>query len=112
MDATPLYPEGYHPVLSELLPDASGVAPFIPRYAAPTPVKYYFTNFENAVYIPEHAPAEATGARSISENVPELVANWEGIYDPFKVDVFVLGKQLHNFSQVRRAPLSRYLCRK
>ena len=89
MDARSLHPRGFHPVLTPFSPDLKSEAERIPRFASPTPVKYYFIDFGISVHIPAGRPRLVLGEDGIDRQVPELSSTVP--YDPFKVDVFVLG---------------------
>ena len=91
MDATPLYPKGFHPVLTSQLPDISGFAPYLSRVRAP--VKYLFVDYDISVHIPQDIhPKLTTGCFGRDREVPEL--SWDVPYDPFKVDIFIIGNVL------------------
>lgn len=88
MDAFALYPHGFHPVWADSLPDLRGRARPWPRISAP--VKYYYVDFGISVHIPpEVQPKRALGGYGQDQEVPEL--SFTEPYDPFKVDVFILG---------------------
>ena len=88
MDATAMYPLGFHPVHDISLPDGHTRAPFLSRLEAP--VRYYFVDFGLAVSIPpEVYPKRALGAYGLDREAPELSFTKE--YDPFKLDIFILG---------------------
>lgn len=99
MDATPLYPRGFHPVQSDYLPDVSSRAPHLSR--AEAPVKYYFIDFGISVDIPVDVhPKLATGILGRDRDPPELSSDKP--YDPFKLDVFILGNVFRKeFREVR-----------
>ena len=84
-----MYPKGFHPVISTFLPDMSGAAKKIPRRDARPPVKYYFIDFGISSRIPSDGPKLVLGRDGIDREVPELSSTVP--YDPFKVDIFVLG---------------------
>ena len=88
MDSRPLYPQGFHPVFPRKLPDASGTAPVLPRSAAE--VKYYYADFGISSYIPPDSSERLVlGDFGRDRDVPELSTTVP--YDPFKVDVFIIG---------------------
>lgn len=87
MDASALYPKGFHPALPVLLPDRSDLAPSRSRLFAP--LRYYYADFGISVHIiPGQSPL-VTGGYGRDQEVPEL--SFTDRYDPFKVDVFILG---------------------
>lgn len=99
MDADPLYPLGFHPVKTFFLPDAVTPASPLPRHSAK--VKYYYIDFG----ISSHFPPDRRGDRLVlgregrDRDVPELSTVTP--YDPFKVDVFIIGNLLrHEFHDV------------
>ena len=93
MDASSLYPDGFHPVVLDWTTDALGMAKAFSRYTAPTPVKYYFVDFGiSSHFSPEDTERLVLGADGLDKTVPELSPAVP--YDPFKVDIFVLGNFL------------------
>ena len=100
MDADAMYPEGWHPIRLYFKPDRSGHAEHTSRTAAK--VKYYFIDFGISVYIPENLrPKLVTGIDGRDRDPPEL--SKEEPYDPFKLDVFIIGNMLRReFEQVMR----------
>ena len=89
MDPTALYPKGFHPESPLVLAnDLTTYAPVLPR--ASVPVTYYYVDFGiSTLFAPEDTNRLVTGRAGLDKGVPELsdvVA-----YDPFKVDVFILG---------------------
>ena len=89
MDASGLFPHGFHPTLLYLQPDARRRAQARSRLGAPKPVKYYYIDFGISVYSPSGAPKNVVGTDGIDSDVPELSATLP--YDAFKVDIFILG---------------------
>ena len=89
MDARSLFSNGSHPVSTSLTPDLGDSAHGIPRFASPEPLKYYFIDFGISIHIPSGQPRLILGEDGIDQDVPELSASTP--YDPFKVDVFILG---------------------
>ncbi|KAI0057009.1 hypothetical protein BV25DRAFT_1920542 [Artomyces pyxidatus] len=87
MDATAMYPDGYHPVNDLLLPDISGYAPYLSRLSVG--VRYYYVDFGISSLIPQGAPALVLGTLGRDQEVPELSDDVP--YDPFKVDIFTIG---------------------
>jgi len=91
MDADAMYPEGFHPIIPEYKPDYSGYAKHTSRTAAK--VKYYFIDFGISVYIPEDLrPKMVTGILGRDQDPPELSGGKP--YDPFKLDIFIIGNML------------------
>ena len=88
MDSKPLYPRGFHPVYPHRLPDAMPEAPVLSRSAFP--VRYYYVDFGISSYIPPEVEDKVVeGDLGRDQEVPELSRYIP--YDPFKVDIFVLG---------------------
>lgn len=89
MDASALYPLGFHPVTQHFLPDA--VTPVYPLPRHSVKVKYYYVDFG----ISSHFTPDRRGDRLVlgrdgrDREVPEL-SNITP-YDPFKVDIFIIG---------------------
>jgi hypothetical protein len=124
MDADVMYPQGFHPVIPQYTVDHSGFAKHISRTAAK--VKYYFIDFGISVHIPENLGSKlVTGILGRDRDPPELSPDWPGSqrrtyrgssdpsaaaegdeeergYDPFKLDVFIIGNMLRREFQVVR----------
>ncbi|KAI0363711.1 hypothetical protein BV20DRAFT_1039768 [Pilatotrama ljubarskyi] len=108
MDATALYPRGFHPILTHSLPGANGYAPVLSRSGVR--VKYFFLDFGISTrFSPDDTSRKVLGVDGLEETVPEL--SNEVPYDPFKTDVYIVGKLfrqvfLEKFSNVEMiAPL-------
>ena len=99
MDATNMYPLGFHPVRDRFLNDVSTPAPVIPR--SELGVKYYFVDFGISSYFPPGSQRELVlGTAGRDQDVPEL--SDEVPYDPFKVDIFTIGNVFRQtFYEVR-----------
>jgi hypothetical protein len=100
MDATHMFPHGFHPVMKLFLPhDLSAPAPTLPRLGVG--VKYYFVDYKISSYFPEGTESQLVlGLAGRDRDVPEL--SDEVPYDPFKVDIFTIGNILrHEFVGVR-----------
>ncbi|KAI0356689.1 hypothetical protein OH77DRAFT_1520182 [Trametes cingulata] len=93
MDAQALFPRGFHPIYQHLLPDIARPAPVISRIKAR--VKYYFTDFGISTMFPaEQEDRLVTGTLGQDQEVPEL--SDKAPYDPFKVDICLLGNLFHD----------------
>ena len=92
-----MYPQGYHPVQQRRLPlpNWSSMADPYSRTSAPSPVRYYFADFGMSTYFPPGVPRLVTGALGAEREVPELSETVP--YDPFKLDVYILGAMYRNF---------------
>ena len=104
MDATRVFPRGFHPVRDAFLPhDISVPAPILPRLDVG--VKYYFVDYGISSYFPEGMePQLVLGLAGRDRDVPEL--SDEEPYDPFKVDIFTIGNVLgREFVDVRSGSL-------
>ena len=101
MNADALYPRGYHPANLRYLPDMSGLAPRLPREYATQAVKYYYADFGLSSHFPHDSPDKLIlGEYGRERDVPEL-SNVVP-YDPFKVDIFIVGSIFKkNFDNVR-----------
>jgi len=96
MDASAMYPMGFHPVNDMYLPDACTPTTPLPR--STVPVKYYFVDFGISSLITSGHPKLVVGDAGQDREVPELSTVVP--YDPFKVDIFlvanVLRRSLHD----------------
>jgi hypothetical protein len=91
MDATKMYPEGFHPIQRDFLPDFSRIVKPLPRSEF-TP-KYYYTGFDVSVFISSDRVDSETAR-------PEVAA--------FKVDISDLGTLLRKeLFEVRRGYCSK-----
>lgn len=91
MDASQMFPQGFHPVKDVFLPDARTPARPFPR--SRVPIKYYYVDYGLSVYIPPDIhPKLVLGDFGRDQDVPELSLTVP--YDPFKVDIFIIGNML------------------
>ena len=91
MDATHMYPHGFHPVEDLCLDDIRTAAPRISRLEAG--VKYYYVDYGISSYFPPGSQRELVlGIAGRDQDVPELSNDVP--YDPFKVDIFTIGNVL------------------
>lgn len=100
MDASALYPMGFHPVNTNFLSDAVTPAPRLPGYFAQ--VKYYYVDYGISSYFPPDTTTDrlALGTGGRDQEVPELSTTTP--YNPFKVDIVIIGNLLrHEFHEVR-----------
>ena len=88
MDASKMYPDGFHPIQRDILPDYSRVVKPLPRSEAIP--KYYYTGFDVSIFISSDAvkadPTNPQAASSEATPPPELAA--------FKVDIAAMGALL------------------
>lgn len=93
IDPEPIYPSGFHPVSRTRLPDLSGFATNLSR--TEVTLKYYYIDFGISVYIPpESTQRLVVGEDGRDQDPPELSEDVP--YDPFKLDVFIIGNMFHN----------------
>ena len=91
MDATHMYPQGFHPVEDLFLDDIRTPAPRISRLEAG--VKYYYVDYGISSHLPPGSRRELVlGIAGRDQDVPELSKKVP--YDPFKVDIFTIGNVL------------------
>lgn len=92
MDADELFPNGFHPLMQHQLPDFSDFARQLPRRKAR--VRYLYVDYGISSYFsPKGTEArDVVGLDGRDRDVPELSADVP--YDPFKVDVFLIGSML------------------
>ncbi|KAI0078460.1 hypothetical protein K474DRAFT_1745053 [Panus rudis PR-1116 ss-1] len=97
MDASPMYPESFHPQAQSRTPDLKGKAKHYNRTSHP--VKYYFVNFGISVKYQSSDKPLAYPALSDDTSVPENKLNRP--LDPFAVDVYIIGNLIReNFIKV------------
>lgn len=87
MDATSLYPKGFHPVRQSA--DLSGLHPAERLSRENRYVRYYFVDFGISTKFERGQPRRVFGQDGLDQDVPELSLTTP--YDPFKVDVFIIG---------------------
>jgi hypothetical protein len=101
MDATDMFPRGFHPVDDTFLHDITTPAPWVPRSDAG--VKYYFVDYGISSYFPAGSQIQPVlGLAGRDQDVPELSDVVP--YDPFKVDIFTVGNVLRRELQSVRFP--------
>ena len=88
LDASKMYPKGFHPLSPSFEPDFKRVArPFRRRGAG---VKYYFIDFGFSQIFNSYEEREnVLGIMAQDRTIPELSNTVP--YDPFAVDVYTLG---------------------
>ncbi|KAH9886277.1 kinase-like domain-containing protein [Cubamyces lactineus] len=87
MDATPIYPDGYHPVRLHRAPDAIHDANPLSRMDHP--VKYFYVDYGLSVRFQEGAVPLVRGKVGRDTDIPEMSS--EEPYDAFKADIYALG---------------------
>ena len=98
MDGDAMYPKGFHPIRTKRSPDYIHPAEHMSRTVAGA--KYYFVDFGLSCYFPDaNSPRLVTGSDGRDQDPPELSDTVP--YDPFKLDVFIIGNMLQQeFCQV------------
>ncbi|KAI0049901.1 hypothetical protein FA95DRAFT_1581433 [Auriscalpium vulgare] len=93
MDSKAMYPNGFHPIRDDWTPDMSARAKWLPRLDVGA--RYYFFDYGISSYFPPGTPRTlVTGNLGRDQEVPELSDDVP--YDPFKVDVFIIGNALRH----------------
>ncbi|KAI0765720.1 hypothetical protein BD413DRAFT_165389 [Trametes elegans] len=87
MDATPLFPEGHHPVRMHRALDGIHDPVQLPRIDHP--VQYFYIDFGLSVHFAEGASPYVIGAVGRDKEVPELSPCTP--YNAFKADIYALG---------------------
>jgi len=89
MDASGMYPRGFHPRLQNRNPGFTGSAKHLTRTQHPP--KYFFVDFGIARrYDPVNGPPQELPIEGGDKTVPEFQAS-DGPCDPFPTDVYYLG---------------------
>lgn len=95
MDASAMYPKGFHPIWSSFLHDIKTEAPCLAR--GDVSVKYYYVDFGISSHIPPDAENRlVVGVAGRDQEVPEL-SRRKRPYDPFKVDIFIIGNLFRRY---------------
>ena len=91
MDASSIFPRGFHPIARTKLPDVSGPAPVLPRTSA---VRYYLIDFGISTRFTDtdNSSRMVVGTLGLDREPPELSDDVP--YDPFKLDVFLIGNMM------------------
>ncbi|KAF9055034.1 hypothetical protein BDZ89DRAFT_938438, partial [Hymenopellis radicata] len=96
LDATRLYPNGFHPASYDMTPDFKGFAKHTTRTQCWP--RYYLIDFgRSRRYSPERVPFEVTAPCPNSDNItllPEQSGSTPRRYNPFPADIFRLGYML------------------
>ena len=93
VDASALYPSGYHPCKLEFTPDCRKVVR--PLLRSKHAVRYYYDDFGISSHITPGSSKLVTGRFGRNRRVPELSKTVP--YDPFKVDIFSMGQVFEEF---------------
>jgi hypothetical protein len=110
MDATPMYPQPYHPVSTTRLRDFSHRGWFsldVPHYTrTQRPVKYYLVDFGiSRRYDPNSGPPLEYPILGGDKSVPEFWLSLDDACDPFPTDVYYLGSMVRRtLLRVRKIP--------
>ena len=91
MDATDLYPEGFHPIRQFL--DAAYTPVDAKHYTrTKTPVKYYFIDYGiSCKFDPEDPQPRAVPIRAGDKSAPDFENGSEEPINPFPTDVYYIG---------------------
>lgn len=101
MDASAMYPKGFHHIWSSFLHDIKTEAPCLAR--GDVSVKYYYVDFGISSHIPPDAENRlVVGVAGRDQEVPEL-SRRKRPYDPFKVDIFIIGNLFRRYFHDVRA---------
>ena len=107
MDASQLYPNGYHPVRRYVSVDV--IETVKPLARIDHPVRYYYIDFGLSVHFAEGASSLVVGDVGRDDEVPELSSTVP--YDGYKADIYALGNLFHKeFDQVCRIRVISLLC--
>ncbi|TBU50532.1 kinase-like domain-containing protein [Dichomitus squalens] len=89
MDASALYPDGFHPMYTASMPQQiKRPATLLSR--DDVPVTYYYVDFGISTrFEPEDTNRLVVGSDGLDQDPPEL--SEDDPYDPFKLDVFIIG---------------------
>ncbi|TRM69604.1 hypothetical protein BD626DRAFT_474686 [Schizophyllum amplum] len=94
MDASELIPGGFHFVAATMTPDGLTYGLNYLDRADVSPVRYFVIDLGLASHFPSRrlngSDCLVTGVYGQDKTVPEL--SWEKPYDPFKVDIYQLGR--------------------
>jgi hypothetical protein len=93
MDATPMYPEMYHPIRTELKSDFSGPASHFSRTERPP--RYYIVDFGiSSKYTADQLPVQEDIIRGGDKSPPEHQDDGRETADPFPTDVYYVGNMI------------------
>ncbi|KAI9063417.1 kinase-like protein [Trametes sanguinea] len=92
MDASALFPKGFHAIAQQMLAD--GVTPATVLSRASAPVHYYFIDFGISTRFTDDSPRLVVGTDGLDREPPELSKTVP--YDPFKLDVFLIGNMIRH----------------
>ena len=102
MDASALYPDGFHPINTDALPDGFTPAKPLPRHDQD--ITYYFIDFGlSRRYDPNRGPPRELPIFPADKSVPEHQGAFYDIpSDPFATDIYLLGNAIRDrFTTVR-----------
>ena len=104
MDASPLYPRGFHPQSPVMKPDRSDVAKHCSR--TERPVQYYWTDFGlSRRFDPEETSPTELPIWGGDRSVPEFKKNYDAPWNPFHTDVYYVGNLIReDFMKVSPEP--------
>jgi serine/threonine protein kinase len=92
MDASAMYPEGFHPYMQHNAKDARGYQPAKALTRSQAPPKYYLIDFGISTQFKDNESRTPVVGMPGRSRAPEL-SDTE-LYDPFAVDIFAYGEAL------------------
>ena len=105
MDATAMYPKGFHPVATLMDPSGTNPAP-VRRRRDVTGVKYYFIDFGiSRKFEPADGAPRALPIFGGDKSVPEFKGCTVPI-DPFPTDIYYLGNLIREDILAVRSPIT------
>ena len=90
MDAAAMFPRSFHPMVQTHLPDLSAAAPMLSR--STVPIHYYIIDFGISTQFTPDQSTLVVGTLGLDREPPELSDSVP--YDPFKLDVFLIGNMV------------------
>lgn len=95
MDASPMYPNGFHPMARSMDATFARSATYFSRTERPP--RYYWTDFDLSIKYDHDGPAhEMEGVQGADGTIPELLRD-EYPYDPFAADVYIIGNMIRRY---------------
>ena len=102
MDASEMYPEGYHPRDIKKSRDYTKRAKYYSRTQKPP--KYYFVGFGRAKIYADSSVLDKP-VWGLDKTVPEFSSSTSRLCDPFATDVYYLGHMLREEFILVRSPI-------
>lgn len=98
MDASDMYPQGFHPIKYEKNRECTGPAKHYTRTQRPP--KYYWIDFGQAVQFSEtEENLRVACVHANDRSVPEFQdeGHESRLYDPFPIDIYYLGNMVRTY---------------